>query len=188
MNSRLPLRLTRDESLLLVIDFQQMLLPRISHGPEIAAAAARLIGAARILQVPVIVTEQYPKGIGPTVPAIREACDPATFRPIEKITFGCGACEEFVAALTAANRSRIVIVGIEAHVCVQQTVLDLLSLGYVPFVCADAIGSRKDVDRDAAVERMRQAGAVVTTTEAVMFELLHRAGTDEFKQVLRIVR
>lgn len=182
------LRLTAEDSLLLVIDFQEKLVPHIAHHEQVVDAAARMIRAAGVLNLPIVTTEQYSKGLGLTVPGIREAYPPDGFRPIEKITFGCGGCEEFVAAIGASNRSRIVVVGIEAHVCVQQTVLDLLALGYVPFVCADGIGSRRDLDRDIAIERMRQAGAVITTTESAIFELLHRAGTEEFKKMLRIVK
>jgi nicotinamidase-related amidase len=182
------LRLRADDATLLVVDIQKRLLPHIARGEEVAAAAIRMIRGAGVLKLPVVTTEQYPKGIGPTVANVQEAFEPGTFRAIEKMTFSCCATEPIVTALSQAGRSRIIVVGIEAHVCVMQTVLDLLALGYVPFVCADAIGSRHDIDRDTAIERMRQAGAVITTTESAMFELLHRAGTPEFIKILKIVK
>jgi nicotinamidase-related amidase len=154
----------------------------------VASASAKVIRAAAVLGVPVITTEQYVKGLGPTVPAIREAYADGAFRPLEKLSFSCCGAEAIAEAVRTAARSSVLVVGIEAHVCVQQTVLDLLALGYSPFVCADAIGSRRDFDRDTAIERMRQAGAVITTTESAIFELLGRAGTDQFKRILPIVK
>lgn len=181
-------RLRSDDALLVVVDIQERLLPKIEDGQSVAEAAIRLIRAARVLDVPILVTEQYPKGIGPTVGPIREAVGEGLGRPIEKMTFGCGGAPEFVSALAAANRTRVLLVGIEAHVCVQQTALDLLDLGYVPFVCADAVGSRRRIDRDTAIDRMRQAGAVITTTESAIFELAVRAGTESFRELLKIVK
>jgi len=181
-------RLCVDDTLLLVIDIQERLLPQIADGKNVADAAAKLIRAAGVLGVPIVATEQYPKGIGPTVACIRDAFPAGAFRPLEKLTFSCCGSEPIVAALAASGRTRILVVGIEAHVCVQQTVLDLLALGYLPFVCADAIGSRRALDREVAVERMRQAGAAVTTVESAVFELTYRAGTEAFREILKIVK
>jgi len=181
-------RLRAEDAALLVVDIQKRLLPHIANQEAVAAAAVRMIRGASVLKVPILVTEQYPKGIGPTVPAIQEAFEPGTFRAIEKMTFSCCATDEIVSALSQIGRSRIIVVGIESHVCVMQTVLDLLALGYIPFVCADAVGSRHEIDREMAIERMRHAGAVITTTESALFELLHRAGTPEFIKVLKIVK
>jgi nicotinamidase-related amidase len=180
--------LTVDDTLLLVVDIQERLLPQIADADNVAAAATKLIRAAGVLGLPILATEQYPKGIGPTVACIRDAFPSGAFKPLEKLAFSCCSSEPAVAALAASGRTHILVVGIEAHVCVQQTVLDLLALGYLPFVCADAVGSRRPPDRDVAIERMRQAGAAVTTVESAIFELTHRAGTDQFREILKIVK
>ncbi len=181
-------RLAVDETLLLVIDYQRMLVPHIANHEAVIAAGVRMIRAACVLNVPAIITEQYPKGLGPTVAPIREAFGDRTVETIEKLTFSCCTTEPITTAIARTDRSQILVIGIESHVCVQQTVLDLLTLGYVPFVCADAIGSRRELDRDMAIERMRQAGAVLTTTESATFELLRVAGTPEFKEIIKIVK
>lgn len=180
-----PKALQPSSTALLVVDFQDRLLPAIHEAENCVAAAGRLIAAARILGVPAVCTEQNPAGLGRTCVAIRESLgdEPA----VEKTRFS-GCVGGVIDQLRRLDRPNIVVVGIEAHVCVQQTVLDLLRLGFTPFVCADAVGSRRPFDRDIAIERMRQAGVVVTTTESVIFELLGEAGTDTFKKILKIVK
>jgi len=169
----------------LVVDVQEKLLPAIHEGEQILENARRMIAAAEVLGVPTLVTEQYPAGLGPTCAGLREALGEAPV--IEKTRFS--ACVPAVVdKLAELGRPAVVVVGVEAHVCVQQTVLDLLRAGYGPWVCADAVGSRRPLDRDTAIERMRQAGAVVTTTESVIFELLGEAGTELFKRILKIVK
>ena len=172
-------------AVLLVVDIQEKLLPAIDHAEACVAAAKRMIEAARVLVVPTVVTEQYPAGLGPTCAAIKEALGDAPVA--EKVRFS--ACVDSVMrALAQLSRRQVIVVGIEAHVCVQQTVLDLLRAGYLPYVCADAVSSRQPLDRETAIARMRQAGAIITTTESVIFELLGQAGTQQFKQILRIVK
>lgn len=172
-------------AVLLVVDIQEKLLPVMDGWEACAAAAKRMIEAARVLVVPVVVTEQYPAGLGPTCAMIKEALGDAPVA--EKMRFS--ACVESVMqALGQLARRQVIVVGIESHVCVQQTVLDLLRAGYVPYLCADAVSSRRATDREAAIARMRQAGAVITTTESVIFELLGQAGAQQFKQILRIVK
>ncbi|MBN1491931.1 MAG: hydrolase [Phycisphaerae bacterium] len=188
MVDRGPKRLSRAESVLLVVDLQEKLLPKIVGGEAVVAASCRLIRAVEILGVPVLVTEQYPRGIGTTTPAVREAVGARWKPPVEKTTFSCCGVEAFGEALRAIGRDQVLVVGIEAHVCVQQTVLDLLALGFSPFVCADAVGSRGEMDCRVALERMRDAGAVITTTEAVLFELSVRADTNDFKQILELIK
>jgi nicotinamidase-related amidase len=174
-----------DTTVLLVVDVQEKLLPAIHENGPMLEAARRMTAAAGVLGVPVLTTEQYPAGLGPTCAALRE-CLPGV-PPVEKTRFS--ACVPAVTdRLTELGRPAVIVVGIEAHVCIQQTVMDLLRRGYVPHVCADATGSRRPLDRDAAIERMRQAGAVVTTTESVIFELTGEAGTDLFRRVLKIVK
>lgn len=184
MHNKLPL-ITRTTTVLFVIDLQDKLLPAIHEGEAVVAAANRLIRAARLLGVPLLATEQYPAGLGPTCTAVRETW--GDVKAVEKLRFS-GCVDEVMAALADYDRPCVLITGVEAHVCVQQSVLDLLRRGYAPIVCADAVSSRRAFDRDIALERMRDAGAVITTSESAIFELLGQAGTDEFKQVLKIVK
>ena len=192
-------RIRRDQSVLLVVDVQERLLPAIDGQEGVLAAAGRMVRAAEILGIPIICTEQYPRGLGPTVEPLRSLVGAKRTR--EKVAFSCCGAEGLLDELGGLGRPsldgarggepvepQVIVAGIEAHVCVQQTVLDLLAAGYRTYVAADAVSSRYPVDRDVALARMRQAGAVVTTTESVMFEWLEVAGTPEFKQVSRIVK
>jgi nicotinamidase-related amidase len=181
----LPPLLQPDTAVLLVVDVQDRLFPTIHDGESKMEVMCRMVRTCRILQVPILLTEQYPAGIGPTCAPLRtELGDLAA---VEKTRFS--ACVETVVdRLAEQGHPQVIVCGIEAHICVQQSVLDLLRLGYTPYVCADAIGSRRPLDLAMAIERMRQAGAVVTTSESVMFELMGEAGTDVFKQILKLVK
>jgi nicotinamidase-related amidase len=178
-------RLAPANAVLMVVDYQERLLPAIDAAEACVAAGRRMIEAADVLEVPLVATEQYPAGLGPTCPAIREALGGTQI--VEKARFS-GCVDAVMKRLAELNRRLVIVVGIEAHVCVQQTVLDLLREGYLPYVCADAVGSRRPVDRETALGRMRQAGAIITTTESAIFELLGEAGTERFRKVLRIVK
>jgi len=178
-------RMRPDNTVLLVVDVQDKLLPAIHEADNVVEFARRMIEAAKVLGLPILAAEQYPQGLGRTCAILREAFAPV--QPVEKTLFS--ACVARIAErLREVDRLNVLVVGIEAHVCVQQTVLDLVRLGYTPFVCADAVGSRRPLDRDTAIERMRQAGAVITTTESATFELLGEACTDAFKRILKIVK
>lgn len=186
---RSPELMSRDDTILLVVDVQERLIPAISNGARVVWNACRLIDGAKILGLPTIATEQYPQGLGPTVQRLAErfAADPVT--PIsEKLSFSCRGCPEANERLDNAARSKILVFGIEAHVCVQQTVLDLLAAGYRVYVAVDAVGSRHDVDCQTALSRMDSAGATLTTSEAALFEWCAIAGTPEFKAISRLVR
>jgi nicotinamidase-related amidase len=178
-------RTQSDNALLLVVDVQDGLLKAIHDAESVVEACRRMVAAARLLEIPILVTEQYPKGLGPTCVTVRDAlgeCEPVT-----KTRFS--ACvESIVDELAGQARQMVIVIGIETHVCVQQTVLDLLRLGYRPVVCRDAVGSRRPLDRDVAVQRMRQAGATVTTTESITLEIVGQAGTDVFKAILPIIK
>ena len=177
--------LSRDESRLLIIYMQEKILPVINDQEAVLANCLKLIEVANILNVPATATEQYPKGLGATVPAIAERLPD---RP-EKIEFSCLNCLDWnSSASDPEGRFKVVVAGIESHVCVLQTVLDLLSQGFRVFVAADAVGSRKPLDREIALQRMASSGAVITTTESVLFEWCERAGTAEFKEISRLVR
>lgn len=181
-----PLRLQRLSTGLLVIDFQERLVPAIFAKERVVANALRLIRGAQVMGLPVFATEQYRKGLGATVPEIAEAMTGVA--PIEKTAFSACGAPGLTEALRARGVTDVLMTGIEAHVCVCQTALDLLALGFRPFVVADATSSRTAENHQAGVARMRQAGATVVSTEMALFELIERAGTEEFKQILPLVR
>lgn len=184
MLPRSPELMSRDDTALLVIDVQEKLLPAISGGTKIVWNIHRLLDAASVLGLPIAATEQYPKGLGPTV---SELAKRLSERP-EKLTFSAGGCPQIFADLRSRGTHNILVCGIEAHVCVQQTVLDLLADGWRVFVAADAVGSRFDIDYQIALRRMELAGAVLTTTEAAMFEWCATAAAPEFKRISQLAR
>ena len=181
---RSPQLLSAPSSVLLVVDVQEKLIPLIPHHRRIVWNIQRLLQAAQVLEVPAVGTEQYPKGLGPTVEPLRELLGPVP----EKLSFSCAGCEPFLERLDVESRWQVVVAGIETHVCVQQTVLDLLARGFEPYLVADAVGARGELDHQVALRRMEAAGATVTTTESVMFEWCQRAGTPQFKQISQLVR
>jgi nicotinamidase-related amidase len=170
--------LARDRAALVVVDVQEGFRPYGSFEP-VAAASAKLLEGARILDIPRLVSEQYPKGLGHTAPEVGLQDEQA----IEKTVFSAARAEGF----DLHGRQQAVVCGIETHVCVSQTVHDLLDRGLEVHVPADAVGSRHAIDYERGLERMERAGAVVTTVEAVLFELLERAGTPEFKAVQKLI-
>ncbi len=170
--------LARDRAVLLVIDVQESFRPYPAFA-RVAAAAAKLVAAARILALPVLVSEQYPKGLGNTAPEVGLQAEPR----IEKSVFSAVRAEGF----DLAGREQALVCGIEAHVCVSQTVQDLLERGVEVHVPADAVGSRHELDYSRGLERLERAGAIITTVEAALFELLERAGTPEFKAVQKLI-
>jgi len=183
---RSPLLLDRHTAGLAVVDIQERLLPVIAGKEAMLQNILRLIKGAAILQLPVLITEQYPKGLGKTVQDIADTLVP--FAPFEKLTFSACGSDQFLSSLKSQNRNQIVLCGIEAHVCVLQTCLDLIAEGFRVFVAADAIASRAPENRLSALDRMRSAGAVIISTEMALFEMLERAGTPEFKQIRDLVK
>ncbi len=181
---RSPELMSVGETALLVIDVQERLVPAIADHERVVFNIRRLIDGAKILGVPVIATEQYRKGLGPTVQSLAERLGPIP----DKLTFSCCGCPELFAQLRDTGIHKILVTGIEAHVCVQQTALDLLGDGWRVYVAVDAVGSRGAQDRDTALRRMDSAGAVLTTSEAALFEWCQVAGTAEFKKISRLVR
>jgi nicotinamidase-related amidase len=180
------MRIKRENSAALLIDIQDRLFPHMHQKDELLRKCTILIEGLQVLGIPLVITEQYPKGLGKTVDALSTLVtqDPL----IEKIAFSC--CDEPAVLQTAAlqKRKTIIICGIEAHVCVLQTVIDLLESGYIPVVVEDCISSRNPQDKGTAVERMRSEGAVISSCESILFELARVAGTDEFKAISRLVK
>jgi nicotinamidase-related amidase len=179
----------RERCALLVVDVQERLLPAMP--PKVAASVLRntgnLIAVAREFALPLLVSEQYPKGLGATVPEIKAAL-PEDFSPFTKIDFSCCAAPGFMPLLEAANAPEVILCGMETHVCVLQTALDLLSAGRRVYVAADATCSRAKYNWQLGLELMRQAGAVIGSTEIFAFALLGAAGSEQFKRISRLVK
>ena len=181
-------KLDPDRAVLLVIDLQVKLLPLITGVDDLLRASDRLIRGCGVFDLPTVCTVQYPQGLGDTKSRIADVLKERGVSVIEKTAFSCCDADGVRRFLSEHGRRQVIISGIETHVCVQQTTLDLLAMGYEPFVCADAVGSRTPLDYDVALLRMRQAGAVVTTVESVLFELAGVSGTERFKKILEIVK
>lgn len=177
--------IARDASRLLIVDMQEKLLPLIATSDRVIANCGRLIDGAKIFGVPVFATEQYPKGLGPTVSSLAERL---ADRP-PKLRFSCAEVLDWgMAAEQPDRRHQIVVAGIEAHVCVLQTVIDLLAAGFQVFVPADAVASRTELDRQVALDRLSGCGAIIVTTESVLFEWCEASGTPEFKQISLLIK
>ncbi len=179
-------RLTRSKAGLLVIDIQEKLLPAIFEKERLVRNSIILIKGASILKVPVFATEQYRKGLGLTVPEIASTI--AGFTPIEKVAFSACGAGGLMETFAEKNVSDVILCGMETHVCVLQTCLDLMASGRRVFIAADAVSSRTVENYRLGLDRMRDAGAVIVSAEMVLFELLGQAATEEFKQVLKLVR
>ncbi len=170
----------------LVVDIQERLFPHIHEHDALAERCAMLIRGLRILDVPIVVTQQYTKGLGPTIPVIAEPL--GEFEPHEKISFSCCGNPDVEAMLLSPQGHHVIILGIETHVCVLQTVLDIQAQGRTAVVIEDCVSSRRANDKRVAIERMRTTGAIVTTAESVLFELMVRADHEQFKQISSLVK
>ena len=178
--------LTTRDAVLVVVDIQERLAAVMSERQKVIANSLHLIEASKVLHFPVLLTEQYPRGLGPTVPEIREALP--LFNSIEKLMFGCCGEPMFMEAIASAGRRRVILCGMETHVCVLQTCLGLIKEGYTVHVVQDAICSRAEENNRIGIEFMRDAGAVITGTETVLFQLLEKAGTEEFKMISKRIK
>ena len=183
---RHPSILTRDKTGLLIIDIQEKIHAVMKYRDEVIENTVKLIKGFKVLGLPITITEQYRKGLGPTVAPILEALQPEKID--EKLTFSCCALPNFVDQLKAKNLQQIVVCGIETHVCVAQTCLDLLANDFQVYLAVDATSSRKKIDSKTAIRRLQQFGVVITTVEAVLFELLFESRTPEFKEISKIVK
>jgi nicotinamidase-related amidase len=181
---RNPDLLSATNSRLLIVDVQDKLLPPIANGPRLVHNCRRLIDGAKIVSVPVYGTEQYPQGLGPTTAELATRMGPR----VEKVIFSCAAVLGWgQAADVTDEREQVVVAGMETHVCVMQTVLDLIAGGFRVYVPVDAVGSRGELDAKIALERMAASGATLTTVESVLFEWCEKAGTPEFKQIQKLI-
>ena len=183
---RNPKILNREKTALLVVDIQERILNVMQHKERVIENTIKLIKGFRLLDVPIYYTEQYPKGLGETETKIKEELK--SVNAIQKMSFSCYGAEDLFEEFKRKNLSQIVVCGIETHVCVQQTVLDLLANGFQVNLPADAVSSRKILDYEIALRRMENNGTEVTSTESVLFELLNVCGTQEFKDILNIIK
>lgn len=182
------LLIDRGASLLLIVDIQEKLAPVIHRVSRLVTNTVALLEAARELDVPVLATEQFRQGLGATVAPVAVPIAARGIPILAKCSFNATAEPPIREALTASNRRDVVICGAEAHVCVLQTAMGLMGMGLRPIVVSDAVSSRKPGDCQAGIERLRAAGAIIVTTEMVIFEWLERADTDEFRRLLPTIR
>ena len=183
------LSLAAERTALVVVDIQEKLLPPIHERERLMRNAQLLLRLAKILQLPVIATTQYAKGLGGTVAEIAALLPPET-QPIDKLEFGCFGSEKFCKAVRKLPKERdaLLVCGMETHICVLQTVLGALQEGYAVHVAADACGSRAELNWTLGLARMRDAGAVISSTEMAIYELLRGSGTAQFKEMLHYLK
>ena len=182
---RHPQILDRKHTALLIVDVQDKINAVMMHGDLVVDNILKLIKACQILNVPIFITEQYPKGLGPTEPQILQALQGQS--PLQKMTFSCCGSQELLEQIKSQKIKQVIVTGIESHVCVQQTALDLLAQEIQVHIPKDAVSSRKELDYQTALARMSNAGVVLTSVEAALFELLQEAGTPEFKKITKLI-
>jgi nicotinamidase-related amidase len=183
--------LESQSAILVVVDVQEKMLDAVctAHPRIIIQRIDRLIAAADILKIPVLFTEQYPKGLGLTDPVLTKRLKEAgATGPLVKSTCSCWRDEAFRNAVQRSEREHVILVGLETHVCIQQTALDLLRVDYAVFVPVDAVGSRSAIDMNTALERMRSSGVEISTSESLIFELIERCDHPNFKEILNLVK
>jgi len=178
--------LNRSDAVLVIVDVQERLAAVMTQREKVVRNCLHLVEGTDLLGLPLILTEQYPRGLGPTVPELREKI--RRYEPLEKITFDCCGEPSFHQKLAETGRKKVILAGMETHVCVLQTALGLMKEGYDVHVVEDAVCSRAKENFRAGMEFMRDAGAVVTCTETVLFQLLEKAGTTEFKAVSALIK
>lgn len=176
----------RADSCLVVVDMQEPFLRTMFDRDAVVDGVQTLVGAAQILDLPILITVQNPDRMGDTVPEITEVLPPV--EAISKMSFSCCGDESFVETLEQLGKKTVILCGIETHICISQTAHDLLVMGYKVQVPEDAVCSRIERNWRAGLEKMRQSGVIITSTEAVIFELLGCAGSGEFRQVLKLVK
>ena len=180
------MRIKKEDTVAVIIDFQERLFPFIHEHEKLTKNAVRLIQGLKALEIPMVVTQQYTKGLGGTSREISDAI--GNYTHIEKGSFSCCGSDEFCNTMKNHGRKNAVVLGIESHVCVLQTVIDLIEMGYQPVLIEDCVSSRNPGDKRIAIERMRQEGAIISSYESILFELTVVSGTDTFKAISKIVK
>ena len=183
------MRIKKENTMCIVIDDQEKLIPSILEKEHLLENTKKLCTGLLALNVPCIATEHYRKGLGETVPMLKEALKiPEKTKAYDNITFSAYENEEIKNFIAHSGKKNIIICGTEAHICVLQTTIDLQNAGYQVILVEDCIGSRTQINKDGAVKRAMQEGAIISTYEAILFELVRVAGTPEFKQILNIIK
>jgi nicotinamidase-related amidase len=180
------MRINRENTIGLVIDMQENLMPTIIENGEIVRNSLKLLSGLKIFKIPIVVTQQNTKSLGATIPEINKMI--GNFSYIEKMTFSCYREPAFIRVLNRIGKRNVIMLGVEAHVCILQTALDLLYNNFNPVIVEDCIGSSNENDKKVAVWRMRDVGSVISTSESMLYELCREAGTDEFKELLKLVK
>ena len=180
------MRIPRDNTTALIIDIQERLFPHMHDSEKVTANTEILIRGLQALSVPVYVTQQYSKGLGPTISSLERLFEP--FSHIEKTAFSCCDEPEVIKIIEGGGQKFIILAGIESHVCILQTAIDLLERNYVPVVIGDCTSSRSPDDKKVALHRMRKEGAIISTCESILFELCRYSGTEEFKTISKLVK
>lgn len=180
------MRIDKDDSCLVVVDIQEKLFPHIHNNAQMLRKCRTLIRGMQELHVKRFATEEYVKGLGRTIDEVSELWD--NFEAIEKISFSCCGESQFMLAIEEHYIKNIILCGIESHVCVLQTAIDLQQAGHQAIVVIDACSSRNEDDKLLAIERMKQEGVLVTSTEAILLELCKKAGTDQFRAISKLIK
>jgi nicotinamidase-related amidase len=178
--------LERENALLAVIDVQEKLFAAMDQQEKMVRNIGSLVRTAQRLHLPIVVTEQYPQGLGPTIPPLKELLGEVA--PLSKLTFSCCRTEHFWVWLTELGKKTVILTGMEAHICILQTALDLLAAGFSVHLPIDAVCSRRKESWKVALEQLQMAGAAITCTETIAFELLREAGTEDFKVISKLFR
>jgi nicotinamidase-related amidase len=187
------MRIKKEDAIGLAIDLQERLMPHIFDAPALEARVVRLIQGLALLEIPLLVTEQYRKGLGPTAPAVVDAlcaggAGAALDAAVDKLSFSAAGDKAFLEQLRARRKKFVLLFGVETHVCVLQTALDLIDLDYIPVLIEDCTASRHPENRRIAIERMRTEGVVISSLESILFELCRVAGTAQFKALSQLVK
>jgi len=180
------MKVRKENALIIAIDFQEAIMPAMAGRENLERKAEILLKGANVLNVPIVVSQQYTKGLGNTIPSLAEAI--GEFDYIDKTSFSCLGNQRFKELLLQKQARDVIVTGIEAHVCVLQTVLDLIEMEYRVFLAADCVSSRSDEDKAYALRRMEQAGAVITTVESILFELVGDATHPDRKAISALVK
>lgn len=181
------MRILKEDTLAVIVDIQERLFPHISEHEKLLENSLKLISGLQTLEVPLVITEQYTKGLGKTLEPIVTKLE-NSYQPIEKIDFSCYGSNDFADLIKNHGKKNIIVFGMETHVCVLQTTLDLIEHGYNPIVIEDCVSSRNLNDKNIAIHRMRQEGAIISSLESILFELCRKAGSDTFKAISKLVK
>jgi len=180
------MRIRTENCVGVIVDIQEKLLPHMFEHTEVHRNVLKLIQGLQVLGVPLMLTEQYPKGLGPTVGTVAGLT--SGVHPISKMSFSCLDEPQFSQSLSALERKTVILAGIETHVCVLQTAVDLSAAGYTPVIIADCVSSRRRIDHETALYRLSAEDAIVSTCESVLFELCRHAGTETFRSISRLLK